>query len=97
MKIEINHPENISIPPLQKSFESPEQTQLYGNNPNSSLKNPKHFRKDLHPSKKSQLLPKNCQTGLPKISQPHPQKSQPGPSINSQTLSKNITSSTEKM
>ena len=44
MKIEINHPENISPPP-QKSFKSPEQTQQHGNNPNPSRK-------------KSQTLPK---------------------------------------
>ena len=49
MKIEINHPEKL-IP--QKSFKSPEQTQQYGNDPNPSRKNPKHFRKHLHPSKK---------------------------------------------
>ena len=46
MKIEINHPENN---PPQKSFKSPEQTQHHGNNPNPSRKNPKHFRKHLHP------------------------------------------------
>ena len=28
------------------------QTQHYGNNPNPSRKNPKHFRKHLHPSQK---------------------------------------------
>ena len=33
MKIEINHPENISPHP-QKSFKSPEQTQHHGNDPN---------------------------------------------------------------
>ena len=53
MKIEINHPENISPPPPQKSFKSPEQTQHHGNNPNPSRKNAKHFRKHLHPSKKN--------------------------------------------
>ena len=52
MKIEINDPENISPPPPQKSFKSPEQTQRHGNNPKPSQKNPKHFRKHLHPSKK---------------------------------------------
>ena len=50
MKIEINHPENIS--PLQKSSKSPEPTQYHGNTPHPSRKNPKHFRKHLHPSKK---------------------------------------------
>ena len=49
--MEINHPENISPPPPQKSFKSPEQTQHHGNDPNPSRKNPKHFRKHLHPSK----------------------------------------------
>ena len=34
MKIEINHPENISPPP-QKSFKSPEQTQHHGIIPTS--------------------------------------------------------------
>ena len=59
MKIEINHPENI--PPPQKSFKSPEQTQHHGNNPNPSLKNPKHFRKHLHSSKKFKPLPEKPQ------------------------------------
>ena len=48
MKIEINHPENI--PPPQKSFKSPEQTQ-----------NTKHFRKHLYPSKKFKPLPEKSQ------------------------------------
>ena len=52
MKIEINHPENISPPPPQKSFKSPEQTQHHGIIPTPPGKNPKHFRKHLHPSKK---------------------------------------------
>ena len=51
MKIEINHPKNNSPPP-QKSFNSPEQTQHLANNSNPSRKNPKHFGKHLHPSKK---------------------------------------------
>ena len=51
MKIEINHPENISPPP--EIFQTPEQTQHHGNNPNPSQKNPKHFRKHLHTSQKS--------------------------------------------
>ena len=53
MKIEINHPENISLPPPQKFFKSPEQTQHSGNNLNPSRIYTKHFRKHLHPSKKN--------------------------------------------
>ena len=37
VKIEINHPENISPPP-QKSFKSPEQTQHHGNDPNCNCR-----------------------------------------------------------
>ena len=48
MKIEINHPKNISLPPPQKSFKSPEQTQHHGNNPNPL------------PSEKIPKLPKAC-------------------------------------
>ena len=62
MKIEINHPENI--PPPQKSFKSPEQTQRHGNNPNPSRKNTKHFRKHLYPSKKFKPLPEKISTSL---------------------------------
>ena len=63
MKIEINHPENISTPPPQKkkSFKPPEQAQHFGNNPSPSRKNHKHFRKDLHPSKKFKPLPEKTQ------------------------------------
>ena len=57
MKIEINHPENISTPPPQKSFKSPEQIQHHGNDPNPSRKNPKHFRKHLHAPLKKNLNP----------------------------------------
>ena len=60
MKIEINHPENISPP--QKSFKYPEQTQHHGNDPNPSRKNFKHFRKHLHPSKKIKPLPEKSQS-----------------------------------
>ena len=58
IKIEINHLENICPPPRNLS-KSPEQTQHQANNPNPSRKNPKHFRKHLHHSKKLKPLPKN--------------------------------------
>ena len=90
MKIEINHPENISPPP-QKSFKSPEQTQHHRNNPNPFLRNPKHFRKhlnhspkNLNPSQKNLnlpeklSLPKNCITITETISNTRT-KSQPLP------------------
>ena len=69
MKIEIDHPENI--PPPQKSFKSPEQTQHRGNNPNASRKNLKHFRKHFHPSKKIKTPPEKSQ---PHWKTPPPQK-----------------------
>ena len=74
MKIEINHPENISPPP-QKSCKSPEQTQHHGNNPNPSRKNLNLIEK--------LPLPKNSITITETISntrtksQPFPEKSQP--------------------
>ena len=74
MKIEINHPENI--PPPQKSFKSHEQTQHHGNDPNPSRKNPKHFRKHLHASKKFKPLPEKSQPPV-KNSQSLLKKSQP--------------------
>ena len=90
VKIEINHPENISIPPpKKKSFKSPEQPQHFGNNPSPSRKNHKHFRKHLHPSRKNLNfpeklpIPKNSITITETISntrtksQPLPEKSQP--------------------
>ena len=64
MKIEISHPENISPPPKKKYFKSPEQTQHHGNNTNPSRKNPKHFRKHLHPSKKIKTPPGKISTSL---------------------------------
>ena len=64
MKIEINHPENISPLPPQKSFKSPEQTQHHGNNRNSSRKKFKTLPKaspplqnNLNPSGKNLNLP----------------------------------------
>ena len=52
MKIEINHPENISPPP-KKNLSNPlnklNTTEII---PTPPEKNPKHFRKHLHPSKK---------------------------------------------
>ena len=106
MKIEINHPENISPPP-QKSFKSPEQTQHPGNNPNPSRKNPKHFRlaspplqKNLNPSRKNLNLteklplPKNSITITETISNTRT-KSQPFPE-KSQSLVKNSQSLLKK-
>ena len=55
IKIEISHPENISLPP-QKSFKSPEQTQHYGNNPNPSRKFPNTFESISTPPKKFKPL-----------------------------------------
>ena len=57
MKIEINDPENISPPPPQKSFKSPEQTQRHGNNPKTL-------------PKKSQTLPKASISTPPKKFKP---------------------------
>ena len=106
MKIEINHPENISPPPPQKSFKSPEQPQHHGNNPNPSRKNPKHFRsisttpKNLNPSRKNLnlpeklLLPKNSITITETISNTQI-KSQPLPE-KSQPLVKNSQSLLKK-
>ena len=106
MKIEINHPENISPNP-QKSFKSPEQTQHHGNDLNPSRKNPKHFRKHLHPSKKNLNLsrknlilpeklplPKNSITITETISNTRT-KSQPIPE-KSQSLVKNSQSLLKK-
>ena len=79
----------MKISPPPKSFKSPEQTQHHGNNPNPFRKNPKHFRKHLHPSKKFKPLleklplPKNSITITETISntrtksQPLPEKSKP--------------------
>ena len=91
MKIEINHPENISLPPPpQKSFKSPEQTQHHGN-PNPSRTNPKTLpkaspplQKNLNPSRKNLNLteklplPKNSITITETISNTRT-KSQPFP------------------
>ena len=58
MKIEINHPENISPPP-QKYFKSPEQTQHHGIIPTSPEKIPNTSEsistppKNLNPSRKN--------------------------------------------
>ena len=107
MKIKINHPENISLPPPpQKSFKSPEQTQHHGNNPNSARKNRKHFRKHLHaalqknlnPSRKNlsfpEKIPKNSITITEIISNTQT-KSQPLPE-KSQPLVKNSQSLLKK-
>ena len=71
MKIEINHPENISSPPPE-IFQIPWTTQHHGNNPNPSRKHLKHFRKHLHPSKKFKSLPEKSQ---PPWKTPPPQNS----------------------
>ena len=87
MKIEISHPENISLPP-QKSFKSPEQTQHYGNNPNPSRKFPNTSESISTPPGKISTslkvpLAKNSITITEIISntltksQPFPEKSQP--------------------
>ena len=66
MKIEINHPENISPPPPpQKSSKSPEQTQHHRIIPTPPGKNPKPFCKHLHPSGKISTSLKNSPS--PKI------------------------------
>ena len=44
---------------------------MHGNNPNPSRKNPKHFRKHLHPSQKFKLRPGKISTSL-KNSYPDP-------------------------
>ena len=64
MKIEINHPKNVSLPP-KKIFKSSEQTQHHGNNPKppSREKIPKlpkaspALQKNLNPSRKNLNFP----------------------------------------
>ena len=59
MKIEINYPENISPPP--EIFQSPEQTQHHGNNPNPPEKIPNTSESISTPPKKFKLLPEKSQ------------------------------------
>ena len=61
MKIEINHPENISPHP-QKSFKSPEQTQHQGNDPNPSRKIPNTSESISTPPIKFKPLPEKSQS-----------------------------------
>ena len=74
MKIEINHPENISPLP-QKSFKSPEQTQHHGIIPTPLEKIPNTSEsittppKNLNPSRKHLNLPEKLP--LPKNSMHH--------------------------
>ena len=105
MKIEINHPENISPPPPQKSFKSPEQTQHHRNDPNLFRKILKHESistppKNINPSRKNLNLPeklplpKNSITITETISNTRT-KSQPFPE-KSQPLVKNSQSLLKK-
>ena len=60
MKIEMNHPENISPPP-HKSFKSPEQTQHHGIIPTPPEKIPNTSESISTPPKKFKPLPKKSQ------------------------------------
>ena len=72
MNIEINHPENISPPPPQKSFKSPEQTQHHEIIPTHPEKIPNTSEsistapRNLNPSRKYLNLPEKLP--LPKNS-----------------------------
>ena len=61
MKIEINHPGNIPPPPLRNLSNLLNKLNTTEIIPNPPEKNPKHFRKHLHPSKKFKPLPEKSQ------------------------------------
>ena len=66
MKIEINHPENISPPPPPRNLSNPlNKLEHHGNDPNPSRKNPKHFRKHLHAPLQKNLNPSWKNLNLP--------------------------------
>ena len=70
----------------RKSFNTPEQTQHHGNNPNASQKNFKHFRRHLHtPPKQLKPLTEKISTSL--------KNSYTGPSSLTETTSNTQTKS----
>ena len=71
MKIDINHPKNISPTPrnLSNPLNKLNTTEMIPTRPE---KNPKHFRKHLHPSKKIKPLPEKSHS---------PWKNSPSPKI----------------